>query len=172
MFGFLKPRLAPGGPVEVRFDAVIERPAEDVYALIDLADPRNAQSELGNEITRVGGAPGRFTVILRELPDHRFEVSVTDEIPHVAYAFDCETVPMAGRLVRAHERYSLEPLTEGSCRLKLVMTATFVDALRLKEYEHEVLTMSAACRNAVAKLKILAEEGIDAARAVQGRLIA
>jgi hypothetical protein len=172
MFGFLKPTLAPAGPIEFRFDTVIEKPAEDVYALIDWADPRNGKRELGDEVTRIEGVPGRFRLVLDGLPGHRFEISVDEEIPHASYAFTCEVAPTIGRLVRSHELYRLEALSARSCRLTLVTTATFIDGMRLKAFEDEVLTMTVACHNALAKLKIHAEEGVEAVRAVQGKLIA
>ena len=165
MFGFLKPKLAPGGPVELRFDVVIEKAVEEVYALVDWADPHNAKRELGDHVSKVEGAPDRFRMILNELPDHVFEISVSEEMPHASYGFTSEIAPPIGRLVRAHELYSFEPLSAGSCRVTLVTTATFVGALPVKQYALEIQTMTVACVSAMAKLKIHAEEGVEAVRA-------
>jgi hypothetical protein len=171
MFGFLRPKLAPDGPVEIRREVEIAAPAEDAYALVDWADPRNGQRALGGEITPLAGVPGRFRCVLAALPGHPFEIAVTEAVPPGAYAFTCEAVPRVGRLVRSHERYTFEPMTRSSCRLTLVMTATLAGPLRMKDHEHEVGTITRACRSALAKLKIHAEEGVEAARAVQDRIL-
>jgi hypothetical protein len=171
MFGFLRPKLVADGPIEIRCDTVVQRTAEDVYRLVDWADPGNGKRQLGSEIVRLDESPGRFRISLDELHGHFVEVSVTEEIPHASYAFACEIVPRIGRMVRAHEHYGFERLTVSTCRLSVVVTATVAGPLRLKEHEHEVMTMTLASRNALAKLKLHAEDGVEAARAVQGQLI-
>ena len=150
---------------------VIEKPVAEVYAHLDWADPRNCKRELGNEVASVEGAHNRFRLIMDGLPDHLFEIMVVDETPHATYAFTSEACPMIGRLVKMKELYSLEPLTRSSCRVTLVATATFVDAMRLKDFKHEVMTMGVACRNALAKLKIHAEAGVEAVRAMDDQRI-
>jgi hypothetical protein len=166
MFGWLKPKLAPDGPVEFYYEVVIEKSAVDVYAHIDWADPRNCKRELGDEVTSVEGARNRFRLIMDGLPEHLFRITVIEENPHASYAFTCEVCPMIGRLVKLQELYRLEPLTEHSCRVTLVAIATFVDAMRTNDFKREVMTMRVACRNALAKLKIHAEAGVEAVRAM------
>jgi hypothetical protein len=171
MFGFLRPKLAPEGPIEIRCETTVECTAVDLYRLADWADPHNGRRQLGSEIIRLDDPPGRYRVGFDELPEHFVEVSVTEEVRHASYAFTCEIVPRIGRMVRTHERYGFDPLTPASCRLSLVVTATVAGPLRVKEHEHEVATMTLASRNALAKLKLHAEDGVEAARAVQGQLI-
>ena len=171
MFHWLKPKLGPGGPIEFRGEVVIEKPVEQVYALLDWADRRNAKRELGNDIAALEGASDRFRMTMPALPDHVFDMTVTEAAPHAAYAFATEITPMIGRLASSHEHYDLEPLGAGTCRLTLVHTVTFIDGLRMDEFSDEVAIMTVACHNALAKFKIHAEQGIDAVKAADARLI-
>ena len=170
MFHFFKPKPAPQGPIEFVGEVVIEKPAEEVYALLDWADPGNAQRQLGNEVT-AAGAPDQFRMIMVELPDHLVEMIVTEAVPHSTYGFTINIAPMVGRLVTSHERYSLEPLDGGTCRLTLINTVTLADGMGDEELEYEVTLMSVASHNALAKLKIHAEQGVEAVKAVEDRLI-
>ena len=171
MFHFFKPKPAPQGPIEFGGEVVIEKPAEEVYALLDWADPRNAKRQLGNEVAAIEGAPDRFRMTLAALPGHVFDMIVTEAVPHSAYGFATHITPSVGRLVTSHEHYRLEPLGTGTCRLTLVNTVTFIDGMRMKQLSEEVMIMSVASHNALAKLKIHAEQGAEAVTAVEDRLI-
>jgi len=54
MFGLFKPKLAPAGPVEFTFDVEIEKPADEVYALMTFQDKHvsllNCVADLDNVI--------------------------------------------------------------------------------------------------------------------------
>lgn len=169
MFQFLKPKSAPEGPIELRFDVTIERPAEEVYALVDWGGPRNAKRELGNEVVAVEGRVGQFHLALAGLPGQRFEITVFDAVPHAAYSFECDIVPMIGQLKRTREVYAFEPVAEGVCLVTLAITATFASGLSARKIEHERLAMTAACVSALAKLKIHAEKGVEAVRVVESQ---
>ena len=171
MMSFLKPKLAPAEPFDFRGEVVIERSAGEVYALLDWADPENAQRRLGNEIVAVEGVPDRFRMTLSALPGHVFDLCVTEAAPHAAYAFTTSVSPVIGRMATSHERYVLEPLGVDSCRLELVNRVHFVKGMRMKHLSDELLTMTVACHNALAKLKIQAEKGVDAVNARDGDLI-
>ena len=73
----------------------------------------------------------------------------------------------AGRLAASHELYTLEQLGEQACRLELVNTVTFNGELRPKALAHETMMMTVSVHNALAKLKLHAEGGIAAVRAVE-----
>lgn len=171
MFGLFRPKLAPAGPVEFRLDIEIARPAADVYPLIDWADPRNAKRELGNSVVPIEGDSGRFEMVLNGLPDHRFEIAVTEAEPNRVYEFAARIVPMIGRLVASRERYTLEPLGSDRCSLTLVTSAQFVEGLRMREYQHELCLMAASVHSALEKFRIHAEHGAGAGKAVEDRLV-
>jgi len=171
MFGLFRPKMAPGGPVDFDFDIEIARPAADVYPLIDWADPRNAKRQLGNAVVPVEGESGRFEMILNGLPDHRFEIVVTEAGPHRVYEFASRIVPRIGRLVASKERYTLEPLGSDRCRLRLVTSAEFAEGLRMREFQLELCRMSAAVHSALEKFRIHAEHGLGAGKAVEDRLV-
>jgi len=171
MFGFLKPKPAPEGPVQFGLEIEIEKPAEEVYPLIDWADPRNAKRQLGHRVDAVRDKPGRFEMYLDGLDGHVFEMMVTDEVPGREYGFHCVIRPTLGRLKTSHELYSLEPTGENSCRLQIITIAEFVEGMRMKHFEEEVAMMSIATHNALAKFKIHAEEGVEGVRAVEERLV-
>ncbi len=167
MFGILKRKAEPLGPFEFEHSIEIEKPAAEVYPLIDWADARNAKRALGNKVERVGSSPDRFRLHLDLVPDHRFEMIVTDEVPGRTYAFENEITPPVGRLVSSHETYTVEPLGESSCRLSLIMAATFQGGLSDQEIAMEVMMMGMSGQNALAKLQIQAEQGVEAVHAIE-----
>ena len=60
MFGLFQRKAEPLGPFEFEHETVIDRPAAEVYPLVDWADPRNAKRALGNKVEQVGSSPARF----------------------------------------------------------------------------------------------------------------
>lgn len=171
MLGFFKQKRVAPEPAEFLDTVLIERPAAEVYALLDWADPRNAQRARGNEVTLVSPELGRYRLRIPALPDHDFAIAVSDAAPDAVYAFAIQAQPRLGRIVWSHEHYSLEALSENSCRLTLVNTVMFDDGLGPDQLTEEWLMVTAATHNAVAKLKIQAEQGVDAVEAVADRLI-
>lgn len=167
MFGILKRKAEPFGPCEFEHSIEIERPAAEVYAMVDWADARNAKRALGTKVEQVGSSPDRFRLHLDLVPDHRFEMIVTEAVPARSYAYECEITPPVGRLVSCHEAYAVEPLSDGSCRLELVVSAWFVGGLSAEDMAMEVMMMGTSGQNALAKLKIQAEQGVEAVHAVE-----
>jgi hypothetical protein len=165
MFGILKRKQEPFGPCEFEHSIEIDRPAAEVYALVDWADPRNAKRALGNKVEQVG--PDRYRLHLDMVPDHTFEMIVTEAVPARSYAYECEITPSIGRLVSCQEAYSLEPLGEASCKLSLAVSAWFVGGLSPEDMAMEIMMMGTSGQNALAKLKIQAEEGVEAVHAVE-----
>lgn len=164
MFGFLKKQPVPSGPIPFDFEMLIDKPVAEVYALVDWADPGNAKRQLGH---RVEGQAPAFVLHLDSMPEHRFFLELTEEKKDEAYAFTCDIQPRVGRLESSHERYTFEPVGETQCLLRLMNEVTFIDGLTMKEFEHELMMVSVACNNALVKLKIHAELGLDAAKAAE-----
>ena len=167
MFGLFKCNREPAGPFEFSHGIAIDRPAAEVYPLLDWADPRNAKRALGNEVEQIGRSPDRFRMVLDLVPDVVFEMTVTAAVPGRSYAFENDFATPAGALVSNHETYIVEPLGEASCRLGLTVSARFVGGLSENDLAMEVMTMAMSCEAALAKLKIHAEQGVEAVRAVE-----
>ena len=165
MFGILKRKEEPFGPCEFEHSVEIERPAAELYAMIDWADPRNAKRALGNKVEQVG--PDRYRLLLDMLPDLTFEMTVTEAVPGSRYAFDNEITPPVGRLVGSSEAYTLEPLGESACRLNLAISAWFVGGMSSEDMAMEIMMMGTSGQNALAKLKIQAEQGVEAVHAIE-----
>lgn len=167
MFGTLKRGADPLGPFEFAHNVDIGKPAGEVYPLLDWADPRNAKRALGNKIEHLDASPTRFRLWLDLVPGHCFEIVVTDQMPGRHYAFRSEIVPPMGWLVSSHETYRIEPLDEASCRLHLSTSATFAGGMSDQDFAMETTLMSIAGQNALAKLKVQAEQGPEAVHALE-----
>ena len=166
MFDFLKPKRAPKGPYEFAGSVEIDRPVAEVYPLLDLADERYAKRQLGERVEEVAGRPGTYHMVIGEVPDLLFELTVTERVADESIGFDCTITPRVGRLATAHEHYRLEPCGADACRVELVNTVTFARDLRPSALEQETMMMTVALHNALAKLKLHAEGGVAAVRAV------
>ncbi len=165
MFGNLKRKIEPLGPFEFEHAIEIERPAADVYPMLARAGARNAKRALGNKVERVCPSPERFRMWLDLVPDHLFEMTVTEAVSGERYAFETRIMPSIGRLVSSRETYNLEPLDKSACRLALKVEAAFIGGLTEQELAMEVLMMTISCENALAKLKVQAEQGDGAVHA-------
>jgi uncharacterized protein YndB with AHSA1/START domain len=171
MFGLFRTRVVPSCPFEFTDEVVIERSAEQVYALLDWADQRNAMRARGHVVTQPDGEEDTFVMRLDGLPNHAFGMIVTEAVPHSCYAFTIAATPTLGRIAQSHEHYTLTALDEGRCKVRIVNTAFFVERMPLKHLPEEELKVSAGCHNALAKLKIQAEGDAAAVEAVSGKLI-
>ncbi len=171
MFEFLNRRRRPARPVEIIGEVEIARPAADVYALIDWADPRNAKRATGNRVTGISGNPGRFDMVTPMLADFTFEFLVTCEEPHSRYAFGCVIRPQFGPMEHTHETYGFESLGADRCRVTLTTETRFDAGLSRRAYAAEVATMATSVQSALQKLKLQAEHGADFAKAVEGNVL-
>ncbi len=164
MFGLFKPKMAPEGPVEVDMDIEIERPAGEIYPLVDFGDPRNHKAAVGT-ITRTGD--NTFDMVLDMLPDLTFPITEIEAQPGRSYTIE-SVLPeeLGARLYKTVERTEIEPLGDDRCRVISKVTATF-HPMKLKDYEHEVAMIAAGCHNALAKLKVHAEQGVDVIREIE-----
>jgi hypothetical protein len=162
MFGLFKRKTAAAvGPFEFNFEIEIAASAEEVYALVDWSDPRNAQLTRGNKVEPVADKPDRFRLELRQVPGHVFEMTVT-EADGSRYAFETEITPLIGKLVQSCEAYSIEPLDAHSCRVEQVVSASFAGGMAVEALAGEVMMMASACDSGLKKLKLQAEEGVEA----------
>ncbi len=137
MFGLFRSKLAPEGPVQINGEVEIDKPVEEVFAMIDWADPRNAKRVTGNMVRGVPGKPDQFEMVMTSMDDLLFSFLVTENVPGRKYAFGCVIEPPVGRLAHNYESYEFEPLGANRCRVKLVTETTFVAGLRQKEFAHE-----------------------------------
>ena len=164
MFGMFKKKPVPSGPITFDFDVLIERPAADVYALVDWGDPRNAKRQLGHSVE---GQSPLFHLRMSSMPDLDFTLEVLEEKAGEVYAYACDIQPRVGRLVTSVERFIFEPAADGHCLVRLINEATFIDGMTRREFEQEIMMMSTATNDGLIKLKVIAEMGLEAAKAVE-----
>ncbi len=163
MFGLFKSQMAPEGPIEFENVIEIEASAEDVYRLIDFADRANAHRARGDTVMDLGGGM-RFELCLADLPDVNFCFAVSEAEPAKRYAYEASMQPRVGKLEYSQESYEIEPLGEHSCKVTQTTVAKFVDGLKLKTFASEATMMAAAAGEAQHKLKLQAEQGVEAVR--------
>ncbi|MCA1662620.1 MAG: hypothetical protein LC648_10950 [Novosphingobium sp.] len=169
MFGLFKPKLAPTGPHSFVVEVDVAVSAAEFFALVDFADPRNAQRARGASIEAKDGDGRRFLMKLPRLEDLDFHIDVIEaEAPnHYAYAIVID--PLVGRLAASTEAYTIWDVPGGGCRVRFENTVTFQDGLRMKHIEEEFAKVTVASFNALAKLKLQAEQGVAAIRAFEER---
>ena len=169
MFNLFKPKPAPDGPVVFEFDIEIERPAGDVYAMLDFADARCWKKETGR-VERTGETT--FDMVLDFLPDITFHLDVHKQEPGTLYAFDTSSDEKIGRLVSSSESYEIEALADDRCRVTLVCVAQFDPGMTKRDWEQEVQMMAGGVNIALGKLKVHAEEGVEAIREIEAMQMA
>ena len=166
MFGLFnrKSEPAPDGPVAFEFEDDIAVSARELYRIVDFADEKCWKRDVGT-VDQVGEK--KFVMRLDMLPDVAFNIGVLDTEPHAVYTYDCVADPLMGNLERSVEGYQIDPTGEDSCHVTLVVMAEFREGLTKKEWDGEVQMMAMAVMNSLAKLKIHAEQGLEAIRAVE-----
>lgn len=171
MFGWLKnlfkPEMAPEGPVTFDFEIEIDAPAERIYGLVDFASPTNAKRELGHSLTQVSQTPEVWKLVIAQMPDAAFFETVSEARAPVAYAYRSKAEPQQGAMVWTEERWTIAPQDVGPCLVTLLVEAQFTEPMRLDEYRQHVMMMAMGCNNAVEKLKLHAEQGVQAVREVE-----
>ncbi len=166
MLPFFRRKVVPAGPHEFGAEIEIGCPASEVYPLLDLADPRHAKRQLGDRVQAVIGEPGKFTMVVSELPAAVFTLAVTAEECEREYAFSCVSSVSFSRVARSHEHYVLEDMGKAGCRLILTQTIEFDRELSEDEYGMEAMMLTFAGFSALAKIKLHAEEGVEAVKAM------
>lgn len=172
MLDWFKPKMAPEGPVSFDFEIEIEAPPSDIYALVDFADPRNAQRQLGHSVEQGSDGPGNFILVMKQMRDAEFVMTVTDASAPVSFGYRCDARPRQGRLLWSAERYTIAEQEGGKCVVTLLVEAQFDEQLPQEEYVQHVGMMAAGCDIALEKLKIHAEQGTEAVREYERRQFA
>ncbi|MGB3471640.1 MAG: SRPBCC family protein [Erythrobacter sp.] len=167
MFGFNKKKRMIEGPVEFEAEVEIDRPVGEVWPLLDMADPRFAHAQRGAQVKRDDADDSRYTMTIDAFDDAVFEFTVLESVEGRRHKSKAKMVPQLFALVEATEDYTIEPLGDGSCRVKLVTCATFDEDLSDEEVAEEVATMSEAVTGDLMKLKLLAEDGLDTVMAFE-----
>ena len=158
--------LIEAGPHVFESEVRIARPVAEVYPLLDFADPRNAKRQLGEKVEAVAGQPETFTMVLSDLPDAVFTMQVTHAEPGREYAYTCVSSVKFGRAIHFHEHFVLEPMRGNKCRLKLRLAVTFEAPLDEDAFAVEAMMLSFSGSSALGKIKLHAEDGVEAVLAV------
>ncbi|WP_340588445.1 hypothetical protein [Erythrobacter alti] len=164
MFGLFGSKPAPEGPAQFEAVADVDCSAETMFGLLDLADARYWKRNVGS-VENV--AKGRFRLHVDMVPDHAFTVVVTDAEPARLYAFDSQATPRLGRLVQTHERYEIVPTGDDACQIRLLVKAQFEIGMTMREWKRECEMTGIGVANALTKLKIHAEMGVEAIRGIE-----
>lgn len=162
MFGFNKKRRLIEGPIEFTFDIEIDRPAAVVFPLVDVADARFSHAQRGADVRRVDGVENRYDMTIAEIEEAVFQFTVLERVEGERFSLKAVMVPQLFALEEAIETHTFEPLGDSACRVTLTANVRFDAALSDEEMAGEIATMSEAMARDLEKLKILAEEGIEA----------
>lgn len=167
MLGWFKRKPAPEGPVQIMVAIEVGTSVEAFFDLLDFASPTNAKMLLGHSVIGVG--PDQYALVMNFLPDLVFEITVEECQAPASYAYHTPIPAGVGPLLWTVERFDLEPRGPDSCEVHLLTTGEFRPGLSLTEYQQEIAKLSLAVQNALMKLKILAEGGIDQVKAFELR---
>ncbi|MEM6493357.1 MAG: SRPBCC family protein [Pseudomonadota bacterium] len=167
MFGFNKKRRLIEGPVEFTAEVQIDRPAAEVFPLLDIADPRFSHVQRGAEVRSVDADGTQFEMSVEEFDDAVFTFKVVHRENGARLTFETSMEPQQNALVEAVEDYSIEALGDEACHVRVATTATFGEDLSDEEVAGEIAVMSAAVTGDLEKLKVLAEEGVEAVIALE-----
>jgi hypothetical protein len=166
MFGLFKrgaaAECAPDDPMELKVAIEIDRPAAEVYALLDWADERNQMRARGNIVRRECVQPEIYRLWYDRAPDLNFLFTVVVAEPGRKYEFRGDIVPPVGRRLGAVESYALEPIGDDCCRVTFANTIHHVPGLTRAEWQDELAKSSSAAAGGLVKLKLQAEQGVAA----------
>ena len=164
MFGLFKRRIAPPDPVTFRQQIVIDRPPEAVFALLDFDSADYRQAALGHRLERHGAGEYRLTATFA--PQEPFLIEVIENRSPELLETRTKMARTMGHLDVLEETYRLAPSGANGTRVVHTATATFDAGLSWRRYGKELCFVSIACVNELRKLKLHAEQGAEAARAV------
>ena len=167
MFGLFKSKLAPTGPHTFTAESDVAVSAAEFFALVDFADARHAQRARGARIESADGGGRRFVMKVPRMDDLDFHVDVIEsEAPnHYAYAIVID--PLIGRLAASTEAYTIWDVPSGGCRVRFDNAVTFQEGFREKYIIDEFGKVTLATVNSLAKLKMQAEQGVEAVLAFE-----
>ncbi|UAB77566.1 hypothetical protein INR77_12305 [Erythrobacter sp. SCSIO 43205] len=154
------------GPIEFTADIDIDRPAADVFPLIDVANPRFRSAQSGAIVKRVEGTEDRFEMVIEGL-ETVFKFHVTERIEGEKHALISTMEPQLFALAKSVETHEIEPTSDSSCKVTLKTFATFDSDLSIEQLASEAAMMSRAVVSELEKLKTLAEEGMEGLKAME-----
>ncbi len=166
MFGFSKKKRLIEGPIDFTSEVEIDRSSAEVFPLIDIADARFCHAQRGAKIAPVQGEEGRYDLTIEEMEGVTFQFRVLENVPGALHKLECIIEPRINDLTHSVELYRIESIGEAACRVELTTTATFDESLSDEEVAEEIATMSAAVNMDLLKLKVLAEDGLEAVEAM------
>ncbi|MCB2049639.1 MAG: hypothetical protein KDE32_15665 [Novosphingobium sp.] len=169
MFSFFRKERVPTGPHEFGAETEVARKADELFSLLDLNSPLYWKRQMGDRIEKI--APDTFEMVIKQLPDVRFTLSITEYEPGRVIAFEAVSEPRMGRLDRAIERYEITEFEPGMSRLELGMTVFFQNELKLRAFQDEQVLLGISTFNAVEKIRLFAEEGEQAVQVADEQLI-
>ncbi|MEO9462535.1 MAG: hypothetical protein ABJ242_07360 [Marinomonas sp.] len=171
MFGFGKKKPLVQGPVEFTSEAEINAAASVIYSLLDVSGPHFTHVLMGGTVTMIeegeAAGLGRFELKAKNLDDLTFHLHVTQAEPNLVHSHECVIEPLVGRLIKTVDTVEIEEIGPGKCRVVQTVSATFQDGLSDRSIAKELVSMTMSAENALEKLAIHAEEGIDAVSAYE-----
>ena len=173
MFGLFRRKgsaTVPDEPIQMSVAVEIAKAADDVYALLDFGDERHQLRARGNEIREISSDPLTYRLWYDLAPDLNFLFTVTEAVPGRSYAYDASIVPQVGLRTGSHEAYTIEPISTGSCRLTIVNTIHHAPGMNRRQLEAEIANSSQAVASSLTKLKIQAEQGVEAVEEFERQL--
>lgn len=162
MFGFNKKKRLIEGPVEFTAEVQIDRPAEEVFPLVDVTDPRFKETQMGAKVAAAEGSANRYELTMDGMDDVTFHFTVLER--EIASHIKLEAViePQINALEKSLETKVIEHVSDTACLVKSTTIATFDADLTDEEVASEIAVMNEAVMGDLEKLKILAEDGLDA----------
>ena len=168
LFGLVGER-SPAEPVHFEQTIRIAARPGDLFPLVDWGNQEHLWRQRGHRVTQQ--EDGAYLLRISSLPGTRFEIRVVRDDRPNSYVYESVTTPMIGKLIGSHEEYRFEQLEGDLCRVTLAVDARFVPGLRPRVWRFEQEKMHISLHNALAKLKLMAEEGIEAVETASKRLI-
>ena len=120
----------------------------------------------GATITPVEGNGQRFVMNLPQVPDLDFHIDVIEAEAPNFYSYAIVVDPLVGRMAASTESYTVSDMPGGGCRVRLENAVTFQEGLREKDVPEEFGMVTVALYKTVTKLKLQAEQGVEAVLAL------
>lgn len=152
-------------PITIHGDIEIRAGAADVFRLLDFSSKDNALRARGFEFCEGSVDVGRFKVVNPDMPDVVFQFDVTKRRPgrEITFRSTMECENPFGAIEQSVSAYSILPIGERYCKLELTETAHLREDLSEVDRDAEQSMLILSVHNNLARLKLHAEQGLDAA---------
>ena len=165
-----EPAGAEDDPLEFRGDILIDVPRARVFELLDFASPGHHLRERGFvfDAEAQAGAGQTFRATAPDLEGMTFVFTVEHHQPPHAIAFKSavESTFPVGNLIDSRSVYVLHAVAPNQTRVELVELPRFPDNMPSTMLAEETAIMAVSVSNELAKLKAHAEQGAEAALAM------